>query len=102
MRLGFAAMLRVRVSALGKVNSIIMMMMILLIIYNCCEIKLLLLKQSHRNSIDDQKKDYPRTYIIMGQTNSTADGSTEQQWDIDSTPVELVLQVCGAADLRPH
>lgn len=39
---------------------------------------------------------------IMGQTNSTADGSTEQQWDIDSTPVELVLQVCGAADLRPH
>ena len=38
----------------------------------------------------------------MGQTNSTADGSTEQQWDIDSTPVELVLQVCGAADWRPH
>ena len=93
MRLGFAAMLCVRVSALGKVNSYIML----------------------RNKITSveaippefNRRSKERTILAlknnnMGQTNSTADGSTEQQWDIDSTPVELVLQVCGAADLRPH
>lgn len=92
MRLGFAAMLRVRVSALGKV----------IVYYNCVRNKIFTSVESHRNSIDDQRKISSHSYIIMGQTNSTADGSTEQQWDIDSTPVELVLQVCGAADLRPH
>ena len=47
MRLGFAAMLRVRVSALGKV----------IVYYNCVRNKIFTsFFESHRNSIDDQRK----------------------------------------------